>query len=171
MPLYALFQVNYIKAKRQGLILPKDHNRTVLESVKMYLIEFDAMGVLLLCAGLSLFLLPFNLVFNQGDGWKSPMIIGMIVAGVVCCILFALYEKYLAPKTFIPYKLLTDRTVLGACILAAVLFISFYVWNACKSLAICLCTKNANTSTSLQLLLDGRHPPRRDSIFLRQKHL
>ena len=43
---------------------------------------------------------------------------------------FVFYEKYIAPKTFIPYQLLLDRTVLGANFLAAVVFISFYLWSA-----------------------------------------
>lgn len=43
---------------------------------------------------------------------------------------FVLFEKYVAPKTFIPFEVLRDRTVLGACIVSGVFFISFYCWNA-----------------------------------------
>jgi len=53
-----------------------------------------------------------------------------LYAGGLLLIAFALYEKYLAPVTFIPFDLLFDRTVLGACILAAVLFVSFFIWNS-----------------------------------------
>ncbi|KAH6901467.1 siderophore iron transporter mirB [Coprinopsis sp. MPI-PUGE-AT-0042] len=81
-------------------------------------------------AGLALFLLPFSLYSYQPQQWKSPMIISMIVFGVVFLVAFVVWEKYFAPKTFVPYHLLTDRTVLGACILAAALFVSFYIWNA-----------------------------------------
>lgn len=132
MPLFALFQYNYMKAKRANLIPERISNRTIPQSLKYYAIEFDIAGVFILCAGLSLFLLPFNLYAKQAEGWKSPMIIGMIVAGFILCILFALYERFIAPVTFMPYKLLTDRTVLGACILSGVLFISFYVWDSCR---------------------------------------
>ncbi len=45
-------------------------------------------------------------------------------------IAFGLYEAFLAPKTFIPIALLTDRTVLGAYVLSAVLFVEFYIWNS-----------------------------------------
>lgn len=45
-------------------------------------------------------------------------------------ILFALYEKYLSPRSFIPFELLTDRTVMSACGLAAFLFTSFYLWDS-----------------------------------------
>jgi hypothetical protein len=58
------------------------------------------------------------------------MIIAFFIVGGLLLIGFALFERYLAPKTFIPYELLMDRTVLGACILAGVLFVSFYIWDS-----------------------------------------
>lgn len=53
----------------------------------------------------------------------------MITVGGVLFFVFAAYEKFYAPKPFIPFHLLKDRTVLGACILAATVFISFYCWD------------------------------------------
>jgi hypothetical protein len=53
------------------------------------------------------------------------MIIAMWVIGGVCLIAFPIYEKYFAKKTFIPFYLLTDRSVMGACLLSMFLFISF----------------------------------------------
>ncbi|KAK4183552.1 putative siderophore iron transporter [Podospora australis] len=129
-PLLWLFYKNYRKAKRMGLIPVRPSNRTWLQSLKHYAIEFDLGGMFILIAGLALLLLPFNLYFKQDEGWKSPMIISMIVIGFVLCVIFPFYEKYLAPKTFIPFELLLDRTVLGACVLSGNLFISFYIWNA-----------------------------------------
>ncbi|KAK4223695.1 putative siderophore iron transporter [Podospora fimiseda] len=129
-PLLYLFWKNYKKAKAQGLIPERKSNRTWWQSIKFYVIEFDAAGLLILIAGLAFFLLPFNLYFYQSKGWESPLIISFLVVGFVLCIGFAVYEKFYAPKTFIPYELLTDRTVLGACVLAGNLFISFYIWNS-----------------------------------------
>lgn len=129
-PLIALFTWNYHKAKRTGLITRKSSDRTVLQSVRHYFLEFDLVGLLLICGGLALLLLPFSLSTYQANGWKSPMIICMIVFGVALTIGFALYEKFIAPKTFIPFHLLTDRTIVGANVLAAVLFVSFYIWNS-----------------------------------------
>ena len=130
VPLFVLFTVNYRKAKKAGLMPVREQTRTTMESIKYYLVEFDLAGILLLAGGLSLFLLPFNLYSYQPDGWKSTKIICMVVFGVVMLILFGLYEKFLAPKSFIPFELLLDRTVFGACILAAVLFVEFYIWNS-----------------------------------------
>jgi MFS family permease len=129
-PLWALFAYNYNKAKKAGLVPVRQSNRTLFESVKHYVIEFDVLGILLFATGLALFLLSFNLYTYQADQWKSPMIICFIVFGGLLVIAFALYEKYLAPKCFIPFELLTDRTVLSACWLGGFFFISFYVWDA-----------------------------------------
>jgi MFS family permease len=130
MPLYFLFQHNYNKAKKAGLVPDRTTNRTIGESFKHYLVEFDAVGLFLITGGLALFLLPFNIYSFQTDGWKSATVLSMLIVGFLMIVAFVVWEKYWAPVTFLPYELLTDRTVLGACVLAAVLFISFYIWNA-----------------------------------------
>jgi hypothetical protein len=86
---------------------------------------YIVIGLLLVCAGFTLFLLPFSLASYQSKGWGSGMIIAMLVVGIICLILFVLYERFIAKKSFIPFHLLKDRTVIGACLLSAFLFISF----------------------------------------------
>ncbi|KAK2802390.1 MFS siderochrome iron transporter 1 [Emmonsiellopsis sp. PD_5] len=130
LPLWALFAYNYNKAKKAGLVSEEKSNRTFMESAKYYFIEFDVIGILLLAGGLALFLLPFSLYSYQADQWRSSMIICMIIFGGLLIIGFGFYEKYVAPVCFIPFNLLVDRTVLGACILAASVFVSFYIWDA-----------------------------------------
>ncbi|OQO05810.1 hypothetical protein B0A48_09905 [Cryoendolithus antarcticus] len=130
LPLYILLQWNYHKAVKAGRMPQHDSGRTVLQSIKYYAVEYDAFGLLLICGGLALFLLPFSLYSYQAEGWQSPMIICMIVFDALLLIAFALWEAYLAPVTFMPWALLADRTVLGANILAAVLFFEFYIWNS-----------------------------------------
>ena len=85
-PLIALFTWNYHKAKRTGLITHKSSDRTVSQSVRHCFLEFDLVGLLLICSGLALLLLPFSLSTYQANGWKSPMIICMIVFGVALTI-------------------------------------------------------------------------------------
>src|ERR1700678_233446 len=114
MPLWALFMWNYRKAEKAGLIQPRQSNRTTLESLKYYFIEFDVVGIFLIAGGLALFLLPFSLYSYQANGWRSALVISMTVIGGLMLVAFGLYEKYFAPKTFIPWGLLTDRTVMGA---------------------------------------------------------
>lgn len=82
-------------------------------------------GLLLITGGFSLILLPFSLAAYQSKGWASGMIIAMLVIGFVCLCLFPIYEKWFSKKCFLPFELMSNRTILGACVLAALLDISF----------------------------------------------
>lgn len=42
---------------------------------------------------------------------------------------FGIYERFIAPTPLFDYSLLTDRTVLGACLLDATYQLSYYCWN------------------------------------------
>ena len=121
---------NYYKAKRRGLIPSRKSGRTITQSLVHYGREFDIVGVLLISVGLTLCLMPST--FTRARSWAgaSPLIIGLLVSGLVLVGLFVAWERYCAPVQFIPYSLLMDRTVFGACILAAVTFASFYIWDA-----------------------------------------
>jgi len=130
IPLFALFTLNYRKAKKAGLMPHVASGRNFSETAKYYAVQFDIVGIFLISAGLALFLLPFSLYSFQEKGWTSPMILSMLIIGFFVCIGFVFYEKYVAPVTFVPFGLLLDRTVFGACCLAAVLFVEFYIWNS-----------------------------------------
>ncbi|EAU31749.1 conserved hypothetical protein [Aspergillus terreus NIH2624] len=128
-PLFWLFWHNQVKADRMGLIPKTPSNRTFWQSVKHYTIEFDVGGLILLSAGLALFLLSFSLYANQPDTWRSPLIICFLIFGGLLIIAFGFYEAYLAPVTFIPWSLLKDRTVFFTYTMAASLYIAWYVWD------------------------------------------
>ncbi|KAK1242473.1 hypothetical protein MKX08_005285 [Trichoderma sp. CBMAI-0020] len=129
-PLFFLFMYYNKKAKKLGVIRPRERIGNFYESAIHYGREFDIIGLLILSGGLAMFLLPFNIYSYQEDGWKSSLIIGLLVGGVVALIVFGIWEKFFAPITFIPYSLLMDRTVIGANILAASVFVSFYIWDS-----------------------------------------
>lgn len=130
LPLLALFIYNFRKASKLGLIPARNSGRNFMQTLKFYAVEFDLVGLLLITGGLALFLLPFSLYSYQGAGWKAPMIYLMITFGGLLCIAFVFWEKYIAPKKFLPYELLKDRTILGACMLAMISFIEFYIWDS-----------------------------------------
>lgn len=79
----------------------------------------------ILIFGLCLLLVPLTLAGSAVNRWGTGYIIAMLVLGLALLILFVVYEKLWAPVTFMPYKYLKDRTVLGACLLSATLFVSF----------------------------------------------
>ncbi|KAF2625465.1 MFS general substrate transporter [Macroventuria anomochaeta] len=126
IPFWLIFYLMNRRAKQQGVAVTEKSGKTFLQSVKYYCIEFDVIGLLLICGGFSIFLLPFSLAAYQGEGWRAPMIICMIVFGLILLGLFAAWERFWAPKTFFPFHLLTDRSVVAACFLGANSWIAFY---------------------------------------------
>ncbi|KAL9557238.1 hypothetical protein MBANPS3_001469 [Mucor bainieri] len=128
-PLCGLFYYNYLKAIKAGLIVKPKSNRTFAQSCYYYAVEFDVIGLLLICAGLALFLLSFNLYSYQPGEWNSPLIICFLVFGVLLMIAFGCWEKWGAPVTFIPWSLLMDRTVFFTYTMAVSLYLAWYLWD------------------------------------------
>lgn len=129
VPLAALVMYNDRKAKKLGVLEERKIDWS-LRSIKQFLIDIDAVGILILVAGMALFLLPCSLWSYQAKKWESPMIIGMIVSGFVLLLAFPVWEKFFAPITFIPYGLLLDRTVFFAGIMFVFVFFNSAVWGS-----------------------------------------
>ncbi|KAJ6120148.1 hypothetical protein N7523_004428 [Penicillium sp. IBT 18751x] len=131
LPLIVTWELAKRKADREGRLQYKPRStRTWMQSVHFYLVEFDVGGIFLMTGGLILFLVAFNIAGNTTGEWKSAKIISMIVVGFFVLVLFVVYERWGAPKPFIPYHLLTNRTVIGACLLDITYQVSYYCWNA-----------------------------------------
>jgi hypothetical protein len=129
LPLLALFSVNYRKAVRADIIGSTKIKRSSTYAIRYYAVEFDVGGLILLMGGLVFLLLPFNLYSYEEGKWRNSFIISLIIGGLMLAG-FVLYEILVAKKSFMPFELLLDRTILGGCIVSAVFFISFFVWNA-----------------------------------------
>ncbi|OBT76983.1 hypothetical protein VF21_04156 [Pseudogymnoascus sp. 05NY08] len=127
-PLYVLLKVNLKKAEKRGLVVADNSGRTLLQNIWYYAIEFDAFGVFLFSVGLTVFLLPFTIADSAPNGWSSGYIIAMLVIGFVALVSFGFFEVYLAPVPMLNFSFLTDRTVIGACILSITYQISYYCW-------------------------------------------
>ncbi|KLO87730.1 major facilitator MirA [Fusarium fujikuroi] len=131
LPFCGIFFWNQHKAKRLGLIEDAvTLGDLSLPSIWKYCIDVDLLGIFILAAGMTLFLLPMNIYSMQEDGWKSPMIISMIIIGGLLIIAFVFYERFLAPVTFIPYDLLVDRNMLFGGTMFLFLFFSSGVWQS-----------------------------------------
>ncbi|KAF6803863.1 siderophore iron transporter [Colletotrichum musicola] len=130
-PLILLFIWNQHKARKMGIIENRGSIKNFsLAKTKKFLIDVDAFGILILAAGMALFLLPFNIYSYQADQFRSPMIIAMIVVGGCLIIAFVVWEKFFAPVTFIPFGLLSDRTVFFGGMMFVFVFFNSAVWGS-----------------------------------------
>jgi len=130
MPMLYLFVKYERLARKQGLLPPPPDRGTLAQTATYYLREFDAVGLLILATGLSLFLLSFNLYSRQAEGWKSPMILCFLLFGAACIAAFGVWEKHGAPITFVPWPLLKNRTVIFTYTMAASLYVGWYIWDS-----------------------------------------
>lgn len=80
-------------------------------------------------AAFILVLLPFSLQTYGKADYGSATFIAMVVIGFLLFPVFAAWEKWGARVHFVRWELFKQRTVLGACLLAAILFYSFYCWD------------------------------------------
>jgi MFS family permease len=129
VPLALVFKFYQRKAEKMGLFAQKLSGRTPLQSFLHYFHEFDLIGGFLLMAAFVLFLLPFSLATYGYSGYSSATFISMVVIGVLLFPVFAIWERFFATTAFIKWELFKNRTVLGACILSAVIFFNYYTWD------------------------------------------
>lgn len=52
-----------------------------------------------------------------------------VVLGIILTAGFVFFERYWAPKPFVPFNLLCSRNVMGSFVLSAILFIAYYCWD------------------------------------------
>nr|XP_003188889.1 siderochrome-iron transporter [Aspergillus niger CBS 513.88] len=128
-PLVVLLKYYQRKAESMGLLKKEESGRTTMQSIVHYIHEFDLIGACLLMAAWVLLLLPFSLQQYGRAQYKSAKFIAMVVIGFVLLFVFAAWEKWFTRKHFVRYELLRQRTVLGACIMSAVSYFSFYCWD------------------------------------------
>ena len=112
MPLAFSLLLNYRKLKRIG---PRSKRGEKISDVLRNLwYELDFFGLVLLCAAVSLILLPLTLAPEAKGGWKNSSMVTMIAVGVICLFVFPLWERSprLAPHAFFPRELIRQRTAL-----------------------------------------------------------
>ncbi|KAE8554213.1 hypothetical protein EYB25_002751 [Talaromyces marneffei] len=129
VPVAVVFKLYQRKAEKLNLLVKNDSDRTVMQSVVHYMHEFDIVGGFILMAAFVLFLLPFSLETHGFSGYSSPTFIAMTTVGIILFPVFVLWEYHFARAGFIRWELLRNRTVIGACILAALIFFNYYTWD------------------------------------------
>ncbi|CAO2655514.1 Nn.00g043170.m01.CDS01 [Neocucurbitaria sp. VM-36] len=130
LPAMGVMIYMYRKAKNAGVLRKERSNRTALQSIWYYFVQFDITGILLIMLAFCLFLLPFSLVAYAPNGWETGYIIAMIVLGILLFPVFVFWEAKFAPVQFLPWRYLKDLTIVGSCLLYGVMFISIFIWNA-----------------------------------------
>jgi len=114
MPLALALCVSQRRAAKRGLLPPSPfEGKTSWEIAKSLWYELDFFGLVLICAGFSLILIP--LTVGADGSWSDPRILVMLTVGAVCVVAFPFWErsKTLAPKAFFPRALFQNRTVLA----------------------------------------------------------
>lgn len=150
-PLFCLFYYNQRKADKMGLIPKSETKRSPTEFLLHYGIQFDVIGLLLVASGLSLFLLAFNLYSKQPDTWRSPMIICFLIFGPLLLMGFVVYERYFAPVTFLPWRLLKNRTVLFTYAMVGSIYTAWYLWdNYFYSMLVVVFNQSTTDATYIQ---------------------
>ena len=129
IPTGVIMLLNQRRAARMGMLPERQSSRTWIKSIKHYVVEFDLVGILLVTAGFSLFLLPFSLASSSSEKWASASIISMIVIGLACLAAFICWEKWGARVAFLPFHYLKDRTIIGSSLLYGIMFISIFCWD------------------------------------------
>ncbi|KAJ5414747.1 Major facilitator superfamily domain general substrate transporter [Penicillium cosmopolitanum] len=128
-PLYIMLKYNLHKAQKEGYRIKRPSGRTFFESIRHWTVQFDLFGIVVFTAGLILFELPFDIADYAPEGWASGYIIAMLVVGFSMLFFFATWERWLAPVPLLEWRLLTDRTIVGAVLLDATYQLSNYCWS------------------------------------------
>ncbi|KGO74360.1 Major facilitator superfamily domain, general substrate transporter [Penicillium italicum] len=129
VPVALVFKFYQRKAEKLNLFIRVPSGRTTAQSFVHYFHEFDVIGAFLLMAAFILFLLPFSLETYGLSGYSSATFIAMVVIGILLFPVFAIWERFYARTPFIKWELFKNRTVLGACVLSAVIFFNYNTWD------------------------------------------
>ncbi|KAJ5885809.1 hypothetical protein N7504_011645 [Penicillium tannophilum] len=129
VPLALVFKFYQHKAEKDNLFVRIPSGRTTAQSFVHYFHEFDIIGAFILMAAFIFFLLPFSLSTSGLTGYSSATFIAMVIVGILLFPVFAIWERFFARTAFIKWELFKKRTVVGACILSAVIFFNYYTWD------------------------------------------
>ncbi|AOW02869.1 major facilitator superfamily domain-containing protein [Yarrowia lipolytica] len=84
--------------------------------VKRFLLSFDIVGLVMLCAGTILFFFPITLAAGT-EKWSKPSFIVMLTLGSFLMAVFPLWELYGARSPLISWKLFRNRVMICSCII------------------------------------------------------
>ncbi|KAF8805034.1 MFS general substrate transporter [Phlegmacium glaucopus] len=116
LPVCAVFVIGPLlyysrKAKKAGLIITK----------RISLYEFcsliDLGGIILLCGGFAMLLLPIALSATTSSKWKTPWVDAVLVLGVVFLFILLPYEHFIAKHPVLPLRYFREMAIVSSCLL------------------------------------------------------
>nr|OQO17225.1 hypothetical protein B0A51_14412 [Rachicladosporium sp. CCFEE 5018] len=128
LPLALALFINQRKAAAKGILPPSPlQGRGYWQAIKHLWSELDVFGLVLICAGFSLLLIPLSLI-SDGD-WNNHGLLAMLVIGALCLAVFPFWErsKTFAPRAFFPESLFKKRTVLAGFAISFFYFMTYYL--------------------------------------------
>ncbi|KAI3336948.1 MFS general substrate transporter [Xylariaceae sp. AK1471] len=129
LPLFYILILNMRKARMLGLLQKSTKPEPwTTRKIHQYLVDFDAIGMLLLSAGMTLVLVPFSLTSNSSTRTSLNAYTGTILLGIAFMVAFVFHEKRVN-KPFIAFALLCSRNVAGACLLSVTIFVAYFAWD------------------------------------------
>ncbi|KAI0887598.1 MFS general substrate transporter [Annulohypoxylon maeteangense] len=126
LPILSILAVNARKARKLGLLADSPSRPWTLSRLRQALIDFDAVGMFLAAAGLTLILVPFSLHGAEAS-FNSSVAITPIF-GVLFLITFGVHERK-TKRPFIRFSLLCSRNVAGSALLSITIFIAYFAWD------------------------------------------
>ncbi|RMZ78685.1 hypothetical protein DV738_g3748, partial [Chaetothyriales sp. CBS 135597] len=123
IPLIGIMVLLQRRAAKRGLALKhklqvahcKPNDPTWKKAIFLLWTELDLIGLLLIIASLSLFLIPLALTGAlYPHRWKNPAFIAMVVLGFILFFVFVVWDAKFAKKPFISKAMATNRTVVAA---------------------------------------------------------
>ncbi|KAI1804348.1 putative siderophore iron transporter mirB [Daldinia bambusicola] len=127
LPVLSILILNARKARKLGLLEERARGSSgpwSISKLRQGLVDFDALGMFLAAAGLTLILVPFSL---HGSAVNSVVAITPIF-GVPFLVAFAVHERT-TKRPFVRFSLLCSRNVAGASLLSIIIFIAYFAWD------------------------------------------
>ncbi|KAI1465225.1 putative siderophore iron transporter mirB [Daldinia caldariorum] len=125
LPVLSILILNARKARKLGLLSERARSGPwTTAKLRQGLIDFDALGMFLAAAGLTLILVPFSL---HGSAVNSVVAITPLF-GVPFLVAFAVHERT-TKRPFVRFSLLCSRNVAGAFLLSIIIFIAYFAWD------------------------------------------
>lgn len=115
IPLITCLLIASRRARRQGKLVGlatlREAHGGYRNLYKDLFWRLDIIGLILLCAVLSLILVPLTIASGTSSRWGHADVIVMLVIGVVTIPFFAWWELKFAEHPILPFHLIKDRSM------------------------------------------------------------